>query len=57
MIYTKSSGYQKGRKKILLAIDETMIARIEAVKPDNLSIQECIRQMVEHGLESGEDLL
>ena len=57
MNYEESKGYQKGRKKILLAIDSATIDRLKAVKPDNLSIQECIRQLVERGLNSGEELL
>ena len=52
-----SKGYQKGRKKILLAIDESTLDRLNAVKPDNLTAQECIRQLIERGLETGEDLL
>ena len=52
-----SKGYQKGRKKILLAIDESILDKLNSVKPVNLSVQECIRQLIERGLENGEDLL
>jgi hypothetical protein len=55
--YTESLGYQKNRKKIMLAVSIDTLARLEKVKPDNLTVQECIRQMIEWGLESGEELL
>ena len=57
MEYTASAGYQKGRKKIMLAIDQTTYDKLEAIKPSNLSIQECIRQMIGWGLDSEEELL
>jgi len=41
----------------MLAIDESTLDRIEKIRPKNLTVQECIRQMIEWGLESGDDLL
>ena len=53
----KSEGYQRDRKKIMLAIDQNTYNRIDEIRPEDVTIQECIRQMVEWGLESGEDIL
>jgi len=55
--YTESSGYQRDRKKIMLAIDESTLIKIEKIRPKNLTVQECIRQMIEWGLNSDEELL